>query len=129
MGGAIHELRACGISLLEPHQFIDKLTIAERRYRVPPGIWHESTMEQVETPQIFNVETAGEMVSQFGRSKQVEAECHMSAVTEVDFTPVPDVILFQSADFLDRFYKGRWSAASRTHRCYEMSRRNACDLH
>ena len=72
MGGAIHELRACGISLLEPLEFIDKLTIDERTDRVPPGIWHESTMEQVEASQIFDVEIAGEMVSQFGRSKQVK---------------------------------------------------------
>jgi hypothetical protein len=129
MGGAIYELRACGIFLLEPHEFIDKVTFAKPACRVPPGIWRESTMEQVETSQIFDVETACEMVSQFDRSKQVKAECHMSAVAEVDFTPVPDVILFQSADFLDRFYKGRWSAANRTHRRYEISRRNACDLY
>ena len=38
---------------------------------------------------------------QFDRCKQVKAECNMSAVAEVDFAPVPDVILFQSADFLD----------------------------
>ncbi len=55
-------------------------------------------MKQVETSQVFDVETAGEMVSQFGRCKQVKAECHTSAVAEVDFTPVPDVILFQFAD-------------------------------
>jgi hypothetical protein len=85
-------------------------------------------MEQVETSQIFDVETAGEMVSQFDRRKQVKAECDMSAVTEVDFTAVPDVVLFQSADFLHGFDKGRWSAASRTHRRDEMSRRNARDL-
>src|ERR1700730_8886542 len=129
MGGAIHELRARGISLLEPYQFIDKLIIAGRRYRIPPGIWHEATMEQVETSQIFDVETACEMVSQLGRCKQMKAECHMSAVTEVDFTPVPDVILFQSADSLARCHKSLWSAASRTHRRDEMSRRNARDLH
>src|SRR5258708_33297504 len=128
MGGAIHELRACGIRLLELLEFIGQLTVARRTYRVPPGIWHEPTVKQVETSQIFDVETSGKMVSQFNRSKQVKAECQMSAVAEVDFTPVPDVILFQSADVLDRFYKGRWSAGNRTHRRYEISRRNACDL-
>ena len=85
-------------------------------------------MKEVETSQIFDVETAGEMVSQFSRSKQVKAECHASAVAEVDFAPVPDVILFQSADFLDGVHKGRWSAANRAHRGYEISRRDACDL-
>jgi hypothetical protein len=37
MGGAIHELRARGISLLEPHQFIDKLIIAEREIQGSNG--------------------------------------------------------------------------------------------
>ena len=85
-------------------------------------------MKEVETSQIFHVEAPGEMVSQFSRSKQVKAERHTSTVAEIDFAPVPDVILFQSADVLDRFYKGRWSAANRTHRRYEISRRDTCDL-
>ena len=59
-------------------------------------------MKEVEAAHIFNVETVGEMVPQFGRCKLVKAECNMSAVSEVDFAPVPDVILFQSVDFLDR---------------------------
>ena len=120
MGGAIHELHACGIRLLEPLEF-GKLPLARRTYGVPPRVWHEPTVKQVETSQIFDFETAGEMVSQFDRSKQVEAEGHTSAVAEVDFTPVPDVILLQSADFLDRLYKGRWSAANGTHGRYEIS--------
>jgi hypothetical protein len=45
----------------------------------------------------------------------------MPAVAEVDLASVPDVILFQSADFLDRVYKGRWNAANRTDRRYEVS--------
>ena len=73
MGGAIHELRACGIRVLEPREFIGKLTIAWPAYRVPPGIRHESTMKQVEAAQIFDVETAGEIVSQFDRCKLVKA--------------------------------------------------------
>ena len=102
MGGAIHELRARGIRLLKPLEFIGKLTIAWRRDGVPPGIRRKSTVKQVEASQIFDVETAGEIVSQFDRCKQVKAECNMPAVAEVDFASVPDVILFQSADFLDR---------------------------
>jgi hypothetical protein len=66
MGGAIYEVRACGIRLLEPIEFIGELTGACWTYRVPPGIWHESTMKQVETSQIFDVEIADKMVSQFG---------------------------------------------------------------
>jgi hypothetical protein len=58
----------------------------------------------------------------------MKAECHMSAVAQVDFTPVREVILLQSADHLDRFYEGGWNAANRTHRRFEISRRNACDL-
>ena len=94
MGGAIYELRVCGIRLLEPLEFSGKLTIGQRRYRIPPRIWHESTMKQVETSQILDVETAGKTVSQFDRSKEVKAEYHPSAVAEVDFTAVPDVVLF-----------------------------------
>src|ERR1700730_12246313 len=128
MGGAIYELGACGIRLLKPLKFIGKLTVAGRTYRVPARIWHEPIMKQVETSQIFDVETVGEMVSQFDRSKQVKVERHTSTVAEVDFASVPDVILFQSADFLDGVHKGRWSAANRAHRGYEISRRDACDL-
>ncbi len=85
-------------------------------------------MKQVETSQIFDVETVSEIAPQLDRSKQVKAECDTSAVAEVDFAPVLGVILFQSADLLNRVYKGRWSAANRTHRRYEMSGRNACDF-
>ena len=104
MGGAIHELRACGIGLLEPREFIGKLTTARPAYRVPPGIRHESTMKQVKTAQFFDVETAGEIIQQLDRCKLVKAKCNMSAVAEVDFAPVPDVVLFQTADILDRVY-------------------------
>ncbi len=128
MGGAIHELRACGVRVLEPREFIGKLTIAWPAYRVPSGIRHESTVKEVEAAQIFDVETAGEIVSQFDRRKLVKAKCNMSAVAEVDLASVPDVILFQSADFLDRAYKGRWSAANRTDCRYAISRRDACHL-
>ena len=107
--------------LLKPLQFIGKLTIAERRDGIPPGIRHKSTVKEVEAAHIFNVETAGEMVPQFGRCKLVKAECNVSAVAEVDFAPVPDVILFQSADLLDRIYKSRWCAANRPDRRYEVS--------
>ena len=93
MGGAIHELRACSIRLLKAREFIGKLTIAWPAYRVPPGIRHESTMKQVEAAQIFDVETAREITQQFDRCKLVKTECNMSAVAEVDFAAVPDVIL------------------------------------
>ena len=128
MGGAIHELRACGICLLEPRDFIGKPTIAWSEHGIPPGIRHESTMKQVETAQIVDVKTAGEIIKQFDRCKLVKAKCDMSAVAEVDFAAVPDVILFQSAGFLDRVDKGRWRAANRTNRRYEVSRRDAYDL-
>jgi len=85
-------------------------------------------MKQVKTSQIFDIETAREMISQFDRGKQVKAECQASAVAEVDFAAVPDVILFQASDILDRIDKGCRSASNRTHRRYEMPRRNACDL-
>ena len=114
MGGAIHELRACGICLLEPREFIGKPTIAWSENGIPPGIRHESTMKQVQTTQIVDVETAGEIIQQFDRCKLVKAKCNMSAVAEVDFATVPDVILFQLADFFDPVDKGRWSAANRT---------------
>ena len=128
MGGAVHELRACGKRPLEPREFIGKLIIVWSTYRIPPGVRHESTMKQVEATQIFDVETVGEIIPQFDRCKLVKSKCNMSAVAEVDFAPVPDVILVQSADFLDRVYKGRWSAANRTDRRYELSRCDACDL-
>src|ERR1700722_17132969 len=114
--------------LLKRLEFIGKLTIVWRRDGIPPGIWHESTVKEAEAAQIFDVETAGEIVSQFDRCKLVKTKCHMSAVAEVDLASVPDVILFQSADFLDRVYKGRWSAANRTDRRYAISRRDACHL-
>ena len=66
MDGAIHELRAGGIRLLKPLEFVGKMTIAWRRNRIPPGIWREPTMKQVKTAQIFDVETAGEIIQQFG---------------------------------------------------------------
>jgi hypothetical protein len=94
MSGAIHELPACGIRLLEPREFFGKLTTAWPAYRVPPGIRHESTMKQVKTAQILDVKTAGEIIQQFDRCKLVKAECNMPAVAEVNFAPVPDVILF-----------------------------------
>ena len=128
MGGAIHELRACGICLLEPREFIGKPTIAWSEHGIPPGIRHESTMKQVQTTQIVDVETAGEIIQQFDRCKLVKAKCNMSAVAEVDFATVPDVILFQLADFFDRVDKGRWSAANRTNSRNEISRRDAYDL-
>ena len=114
--------------LLKPLEFIGQLIIAWRRDGIPPGIWHESTVKEVEAAQVFDVETVGEIVSQFDRCKLVKAKCNMSAVAEVDLASVPDVILFQSADFLDRVYKGRWSAANRTDRRYAISRRDACHL-
>ena len=85
-------------------------------------------MKQVKTSQILNVETAGEMVSQFDRGEEVKAECQASTVAKVDFAAVPDVILFQSSDILDRIDKGCRNASNRTYRRYEMPRRNACDL-
>src|SRR5258706_12803148 len=85
-------------------------------------------MKQVKASQIFDIETAREMISQFDRGKQVKAECQASAVAEVDFAAVPDVILFQASDILDRIDKGCRRASDRTHRRYEMPRRNACDL-
>ena len=106
--------------LLQPLQFIGKSTIAWRSNGIPPGIRHESTVKEVEAAQIFDVETAGEIVAQFDRCKLVKAECNMPAVAEVDLTSVPDVILFQSTDFLDRIYKSRWSAANRPDRRYEV---------
>jgi hypothetical protein len=63
MGGAIHELRACGTRLLEPREFLGKLTIAWPAYDVPSAIRHESTMKQVEAAQLFDAETAGEVNS------------------------------------------------------------------
>jgi hypothetical protein len=68
------------------------LTIAWRRDGIPPAIWHESTVKEVEAAQIFDVETAGEIVLQFGRCKLVKAKCNMSAVAEVDLASVSDVI-------------------------------------
>ena len=58
-------------------------------------------MKQVKTSQIFDVETAREIISQFDRGKQVKAECEASAVAKVDFAAVHEVILFQSSDILD----------------------------
>src|ERR1700730_13978600 len=52
MGGAIHELLARGMRLLKALQFIGKLIIAWRRDGIPPGIWHESTVKEVEAAQI-----------------------------------------------------------------------------
>jgi hypothetical protein len=114
--------------LLKPLEFIGKLTIAWRRDGIPSGIWHESTVKKVEAAQLFDVETAGEIVSQFDRCKLVKAKCNMSAVDEVDLASVPDVILFQSADVLDGVYKSRWSAANRTDRRYAKSPRDARHL-
>jgi len=128
MGCAIHELRARGTRLLKQIEFIGKGAIAQPTYGVPPGVRRKSTMKQVKTSQIFDIETAREMISQFDRGKQVKAECQASAVAEVDFAAVPDVILFQASDILDRIDKGCRSASNRTHRRYEMPRRNACDL-
>jgi len=51
-------------------------------------------MKQVKTAQILDVKTAGEIIQQFDRCKLVKAECNMPAVAEVNFAPVPDVILF-----------------------------------
>jgi hypothetical protein len=68
------------------------------------------------------------MALQFGCSKHVKAECQASAVTEVDFATVSDMILFQSADVLDRIDKTRGRASNRPNCRYEMPRRNACDL-
>src|SRR5260370_17227563 len=85
-------------------------------------------MKQVKTSQIFNVETTRKIISQFDRGKQVKAECQASAVAEVDFAAVPDVILFQASDILDRIVKGCRSASNRTHRRYKMPHRNPSDL-
>src|SRR5258708_12870638 len=94
MGGAIHELRACGIRVLEPREFIGEPAIAWPAYRVPPGIRHESTMKQVEAAQIFDVETAGEIVSQFDRCKLPKAKSQISALPAVNPPPVPTITLF-----------------------------------
>src|ERR1700733_5469300 len=110
--------------LLKRLEFIGKRTIVWRRDGIPPGIWQESTVKEVEAAQIFDFETAGEIVSQFDRCKLVKAKCDMSAVAGMDLTSVPEMILFQLADFLDRIYKGRWSAANRTNRRYEISPRD-----
>src|SRR5258705_13927004 len=85
-------------------------------------------MKQVKASQIFDIETAREMISQFDGGKQVKAECQASAVAEAAFAAVPDVVLFQASDILDRIDKGCWRASNRTHRRYEMPRCNACDL-
>src|SRR5258708_12219418 len=85
-------------------------------------------MKQVKTSQVFDVETTREMISEVDRGKQVKGEGEGSGVAEVDFAAVPDVILFQSPDILDRIDKGCRSASDGTHRRYEMPRRNACDL-
>ena len=69
MGCAIHELRARGTRLLKQIEFIGKGAIAKRTYGVPPGVRRKSTMKQVETSQILDVETAREMISQFDRGK------------------------------------------------------------
>jgi hypothetical protein len=58
-------------------------------------------VKQIKTSQIFDVETAGEMALQFDCSKHVKTECQASAVTEVDFATVSDVVLFQSADIFE----------------------------
>src|SRR5260370_17649695 len=85
-------------------------------------------MKQVKTSQILDVETTREMISEFDRGKPVKAECPAATVAEVDFAAVPDVLLVQSSDILERIDKGCRSASNRTHRRYEMPRRNACDL-
>ena len=41
MGGAIHELRACGIHFLEPQEFIGKPTIERQAFGVPPRVRRE----------------------------------------------------------------------------------------
>ena len=51
-----------------------------------------------------------------------------SAIAEVDFTPVFDVILSQSANVFDGIDKGGRSAANRPHRRYEISRSDTRDL-
>ncbi len=51
-------------------------------------------MKHVETAQIVDVETAGEIIQQFDGCRLAKAKCNMSAVAEVNFTAVPDVILF-----------------------------------
>ncbi|BAL08471.1 hypothetical protein BJ6T_31960 [Bradyrhizobium japonicum USDA 6] len=128
MGGPIHELQDRVIRPLKPIEFIGDMTIMRRRHWIPPSVRHESIVEQVEAPQIFDVEMPSEVASQFDCSKKVKAEYHMSTVAKVDFTPVLEVIMFQAADVLCRFHEGRWSAANRTHSGHEMPRRNACDL-
>ena len=65
-------------------------------------------MKQIEIPQILDVETAGESISQLDRRKLVKAERNTPTIAEVDFTPVPDVILSKSAHVLYRAYEGRW---------------------
>ena len=128
MGCAIHELRTPGARLLKHIEFVGEGVIARRTLGVPPGVRCKSTMKQIKTSHIFDVETAGEMALQFDCSKHVKTECQASAVTEVDFATVADVVLFQSADIFERIDKARGSAANRPHCRYEMSRRNTCDL-
>jgi hypothetical protein len=85
-------------------------------------------VKQVKTSQILNVETAGEMVSQFERGKEVKAECQVSTLAKVDFAAVPDVVLLKPPDILDRVDESCRSASNRTHRRYKIPRRNASDL-
>ncbi|WP_244443305.1 hypothetical protein [Bradyrhizobium sp. Ai1a-2] len=128
MGGAIHELGARGMRLLKPVEFIGEMTMVRLRHWIPPRIWHEPAVKQVETSQILDLEIPREKASQFDRCEQVKAERHMPTVAKVDFTVVLDVIMSQAADVLYRFHEGRWRAADRTHGRYEMSRRHARDL-
>jgi hypothetical protein len=69
VSGAIHELRACGIRLLKSHEFTSKPIIGWQECRVPSRVRRESTMKQVETSQVFDVEIPREIAPQFGRSK------------------------------------------------------------
>jgi hypothetical protein len=128
MGGAIQELRTRGKRLLKPFKFSGHGDTGQRMHWIPARIRCKSTMEQVKTSQILNVETAGEMVSQFDRSKQMKTKRQASTVAEVDLAAIPAVILLKSSDILDQFNKGRRSASNRTHGRYEIPRRDAGDL-
>jgi hypothetical protein len=120
MGGAIHELRARGARLLESIEFIGKGAITLRTCGVPPGVRHKSAMKQVKTSQIFDVEMARKKISQFGRRKEMKAECQASAVAKVDFAVVRDVILLQPSDVLDPIDKGCRGTSHRSNRRYQV---------
>jgi hypothetical protein len=53
---AIPESRACGIDLLEPRQFIEKLMTACQTEGIPSRVGHEPAMKQVEPAKFVDLE-------------------------------------------------------------------------